>query len=196
MVTSLLSIVVITGESVLASEKKVVDWNAYYELSEKGAFNQAYEYIKKYSEYLDDPNIYFQMGILEGSGKLEGGVNRCGAILNLERAFSMGLKYVLPTMDSLYGGDWVSYASLEGNAHALYLSGMRILETKASSNPLSVYDKNVNKNNAIQYFRAAQKLGNWEAADTLKKLGALQQSDPRKQDIPEYRMVFCPVRIQ
>lgn len=171
------------------------DQTKFDELLKTKEYDAAWRVIEQI-ESTADANIYWQKGILLGTGVLSSGFDRCRAIHNLEKAQDMGALYVRSSLDFLYRGDWVGIAALEGNAFALLEVGFR-LETQKS--PMLVFDLLRGVKESRRYYMKAAEMGNATAKRQLKeinrkhpKLGPLTAA----QKTPfVFKKVLCPVRV-
>ncbi|MCP4385534.1 MAG: hypothetical protein GY798_29665, partial [Hyphomicrobiales bacterium] len=98
------------------------DRSAYSEAIEAEKWDEAWELIKD-ADGTTDTQIFGERGMLLGSGFLSTGIHRCEAVLQFELAIEHGALWVRGMLNSLYAGDWMSFASIEGSRTALeYLS--------------------------------------------------------------------------
>ncbi|MCP4358844.1 MAG: hypothetical protein GY796_12565, partial [Chloroflexi bacterium] len=122
------------------------------------------------------------------------------AVLQFELAIEHGALWVRGMLNSLYAGDWMSFASIEGSRTALeYLSG-RVWDYREANRFFFVFDdKRAAKESATYLFLSAN-LG-YDSAKKRIKSRSLNYPDIygveyENTEIPwgEYRQVFCPVR--
>ncbi|MCO5070268.1 MAG: hypothetical protein M9944_03550 [Rhizobiaceae bacterium] len=167
----------------------------YNDLFAKGRYDEAYSLIEGISDS-NDPILYMERGLMLGRGLLSTGVDKCGAILELERAFALGMSNLIETMDFLYGGDWAAISAIEGNPEALYVIGNRILNSSNSRNMLYIFDKYRPYFDSYPYFVASFAQGNERAkerVDTIKEILDRVYEDRFDASI-EFRKILCDVR--
>ncbi len=143
----------------------------------------------------EDTAAHTMRGVLLGSGLLSSGQDICAAVLNFEKAF-IKQKFVQGSLNFLYYGDWAAIASIEGNADALYFSGLRANLSSISDNLLLGYDELLAAKTAYKYFYNASLLGHEEAKNRLLELEAANPNvdfSTYKKKI-NFKKIICPVR--
>lgn len=155
-----------SGQSSLSGE---FDEDEFNNAIREKRYEFAWELIRNYSPE-DDGGIYFQKAVLLGSGFLKTGIDRCGAVRNLETAEAQGAKYARGALNYLYRGDWATIAALEGSPAALFEIGERMRGATPSGNPFAALDPGRNIRLSYNYFKNASMLGHKGAQKELLEL--------------------------
>lgn len=143
---------------------------AYYIFFEEHYPDVAWEKIKDLEDS-DDPFLYVNKALMQASGRLTSGFDRCGAIINAEKAAERG--NVTPAHDllrGLYEGEWISIAALEGSRLALYYKGYRLMKTDIYPYALDLFDDERSLKDAAPYLYLSAELGYEPAIDRIRQL--------------------------
>ncbi|MCP4407009.1 MAG: hypothetical protein GY807_04480 [Gammaproteobacteria bacterium] len=190
----------ITNTYDVKSSEDKLDWDRYSSFINEQNFDEAWGLIKDVDGG-SNSEIFVEKGMLLGSGQLSSGVQRCEAVQQLEAALELGALGVLGLLNSLYGGDWISIASIEGNRIALEMMAWRILDYPKNEHVFFVFDKNRAAREAAPYMYRSAELGN-EAA--IRRLARLSREYPeifnrekKSGDLPwaDFKEIYCPTRV-
>jgi len=167
----------------------------YSELVDSKQYDIALEYLDQIPQR-ETPEAAQHRGFLLGSGLLKSGVNVCDAIVNLEQAYSQGIKFVRGAMDYLYGGDWAGIAAIEGSPTALFEVGSRMHSSNISSNPFLAFDRARNLTDSHAYFFNGARLGDVNSGAALKliELELSEMDLTVRPRVMRFKQVLCPPR--
>ncbi|MCP4314526.1 MAG: hypothetical protein GY789_00440 [Hyphomicrobiales bacterium] len=176
-----------------------LDWNRYSAYIDEQKFDDAWALIKDVDAG-SNPEIFVEKGMLLGSGQLSSGVQTCEAVQNLEAALELGALGVMGLLNSLYGGDWISIASVEGNRIALEMQAWRILDYPKNKHIFYVFDENKAAREAAPFMYRSAELGNELAIRRLVRLGReypeIFNTENKNRDLPwaNFKEIYCPIR--
>lgn len=214
-VQSLFAVFLVVGAFVFQSHAtlaKEFDWPKFYDLWEQEKWDEAWEVVEG-TDGTKDITIFSIRGILLGSGKLSTGRDRCDAALQFEQAIEHGAAWVYAYLDTLYAGDWMTLAAMEGSRSALFHLSLRVYYNGKDGKGLYAFDKgkegktSVTHNNlralkdSAPFLYLAAQLGYERAQKRIELLSRwhpeIYNLEHEDAEIPwgEYKRVFCPVRI-
>ncbi len=195
MLFFLIAIIGLNSYVVAEEKQKSEQWEIeLVKLIKEKRYDEAFT-VTNQDNIEESTSLYYNRGLLLGSGVLSTGQNICAAILNLEKAYKEW-KFVQGALNFLYGGDWASVAAMEGNSDALYFSGLRALTSNRSDNPFLSLDESLPIKTAYRFFYNAAELGHQKAKKKLAALEAeyLNIDFSKYQTKMDFKKIICPVR--